>query len=64
MIATPGNMHQFASHERKEVRFCWRQARKRIAAFLRFSKSANEHQQIADSVEEFLTGEYHNAHRS
>ena len=64
MIATTGNLHHFITNEKNEERFCTRLSFKSVARFLRFSKSAAEHQKMAESVEEFLTGDYHDAQRN
>lgn len=63
MIATPGNMTHFATHEHKAARFCIRLSMRKIAAFLRMSKSANEHETIAASVEEYIQERIHNVRR-
>lgn len=63
MIATPGTLRQFAAHAHKQERFCWRMSMQRIAAFVRFSKHAIEHQKTAESIKDFIEGEYHDASR-
>lgn len=58
MIATPGSLRQFAAYEHKQERFCWRMSVKRIAAFVRFSKNAIEHERAASSIKDFIEGDH------
>jgi len=62
MTPTPGALRHFVTSENKAVRFCWRMAaRDTIRAVKRkFSKSAADHQDQAETVTEFLIGGYHN----
>jgi hypothetical protein len=66
MTPTPGSLRQFAAKERKAIRFCWRMvARNTVAAVKRkFSKSATDHEDQAESVEQFIQEGYHNAARN
>lgn len=61
MIASPGVLRQFAAHERKGAEICMRLASRHISGFAKrhFSKSAADHDEQADAVEEFLEGNYH-----
>lgn len=64
MLATPGNMTHFATHEHKAARFCVRLSMRKIAAFLRMSKSANDHLKVAYSVEEYIEERINNGQRN
>lgn len=63
MIATFGNMHNLAKSDDKGARFCWRMCAKKAASFVRFSKSAIEHEKAAQSVRDFIEGVYHDGRR-
>lgn len=64
MLATPGNMTHFATHEHKAARFCIRLSMRKIAAFLRMQHNANDHLKVAYSVEEYIEERFNNGQRN
>lgn len=65
-MTTPGMLRQFAQQERRGAEVCRSIAHRAIPRLLKiyFSKSAADHEEQAESVEEFLNGDYHNAART
>lgn len=64
MLATPGNMTHFATHEHKAARFCIRLSMRKIAAFLRMQHNATAHMKVAASVEEYIEERINNGQRN
>lgn len=62
MRTTPGALRQFASREHKAAKFCLRMVARNVTAAVKrkFSKSAADHQDLAESVETLFVEGYHN----